>query len=105
MTTHTRISLRRPLMLVTYIAGVMFLVVPDVGQEPSSQPLSWVYHFGREAPSDAHAWQYVVVGIGLLVGTLPPFFLFRWWALLPAIICGALYILIGLEAATYKFTP
>jgi hypothetical protein len=103
MERRTRISLRRFFVLVTYIAVVMCLTAYDGREETPTNPLCWVYYFGRRIPHDNASWPYLVCGLVLLIGTLPPFFLFRWWTLLPALACGALYIAIGFEAVLHKF--
>jgi hypothetical protein len=103
MVRRTHFGIRRLFLLVTYVAVLLFLVVPSGRRETYSQPLSWVYHFGMEMPNDHQAWPHFVAGMLLLIGTIPPFFLVRWWTLVPALICGALYGLIGYLGAIQKF--
>jgi hypothetical protein len=100
---RTRISLRRLLLLVTYVVVLLYLVVPNAERAIGKQPLSWVYYFETEMRSDNRAWVYFAAGLTLLVGTLPPFFLTRWWTIVPAVVCGLLYVLIGYEGAAHQF--
>jgi hypothetical protein len=105
MEHRTRISLRRFMAFVTYIAVVFSLIVPSRDAIPFSQPLSWVYDNARAVPPDVNvvsAWSSLVCGTLLLVGTTAPFFLIRWWTVLPAILCGVLYVAIGFAEAVYQ---
>jgi hypothetical protein len=100
---RTRISLIRLLSLVTYLSVLVFMITRRPAEVAYYAPLTWVYHFAREIPVDDKAWPYCVVGCLLLVGTVPPFFLVRWWTLATAIVCGVLYLLIGLAGAVHNF--
>jgi hypothetical protein len=103
MKRQTRISLGRFFVLITYIAVLVFLIVSGADGETPDNPLCWVYYFGRMIPRDNVAWPYFVAAIVLLIGTLPPFLLIRWWTVLPAVICGALYFAIGYGMVLHKF--
>ena len=103
MEKRTRISMRRFLAFVTYVAVVLFLIIPDAGAIPFSQPFSWVYDYAMMVHTDRQAWFQLVGAILLLVGTTPPFFLIRWWTVLPAILCGVLYTGIGFAEAIYRY--
>jgi hypothetical protein len=103
MVRQTRISLRQLLLLVAYVAVVLYLIVPREGEGTFFRSLTWVYHFGSGIRNEPFVWTYLVVGILLLLGTLPPFFLVRWWTITAALVCAALYVLIGFEGVRYNF--
>jgi hypothetical protein len=100
---HTRISLRRFFVLITYIAVLVGLTVVGADSDAPSNPLCWVYYFGKMIPHDRIAWPYFVAATVLLIGTLPPFLSTRWWTIVPAVICGSLYVAIGYEMVLHKF--
>lgn len=101
---RTRVSLRRFFALVTYLVILLFLVIPSPRSEPYSQPLTWVYYFARATSQEVVVWHHAAAGVLLLVGTVLPFFRTRWWTLIIAALCGALYALIGLSGANKYFT-
>jgi hypothetical protein len=103
MARHTHVSLRRFFVLITYISVLMCLICSGAHDETPANPFCWVYYFERMIPRDNVGWPYFVAGTVLLIGTLPPFLLFRWWTVLPALICGALYVAIGYEMVLHKF--
>lgn len=94
--------MRQFFALVTYVAIVVYLVVPSRGAVPFSQPLSNAYDYARAAQVEPMLWVRFVASVVLLVGTTSPFFLFRWWTVIPAILCGVLYIAIGYADAIYR---
>lgn len=102
MQRRTRISLRGLLALVAYFALLLFLIIPDNHAQPFSQPLAWMYDYGREIPKEPAAWPQLVAGAMLLIGTTPPFFHLRWWTIVPAIVCGTLYVGIGFAEAIHQ---
>ncbi len=102
MERRTRISLRRFLVLITYLAVLLFLVIPGKGAEPFTQPLAWVYDYGREISIEPRASLNFAAAVLLLIGTIPPFLRLTWWTVLPAISCGVMYIGIGFAEAIYR---
>jgi hypothetical protein len=103
MKKQTRISVRRFFLLVTYLSILIFLVTRRPDDTCYFAPLTWVFHFAQEAYGDGHALPYCVAGCLLLVGTIPPYLLTRWWTLLTAVVCGVLYLLIGMAGAANRF--
>jgi hypothetical protein len=89
--------------LVAYLALVMYLIIPKDNQGRFSKGLTWVYHMASEVHEEKLAWPHVVEGVLLLLGTVSPFLLFRWWTVVTALMCGALYALIGYQAAPHNF--
>jgi hypothetical protein len=102
MKKHTRISLRMLFALVAYISVVLYFVIPGPNTDTFTKPMAWVYDYCREASQNHWSyWLHAVSGMALLLGTIPPFFLRRWWTIVVAVICGSLYVLIGQMEAIY----
>jgi hypothetical protein len=80
---------------------LLFLIIPNRRDEPFSKPLAWAFDYGRELLSEPRSLVNFVGGVMLLVGTIPPFLRLTWWTIVPAIVCGAVYIGIGFGEAIY----